>query len=123
MGEKVTQDLTFNTDSPPLALTSVFGEVQSIEKLSTIAGRIQVSQIGVSGVAEARDFVESSTLTLKGTTSNNVVTITKVYDVGDNSLFVDPTDTQAENVAFEVAADGFLDFTESNPFGDPSDNY
>ncbi len=122
-GEKVTQDLTFNTDSPPLALTSVFGEVQSIEKLSTIAGRIQVSQIGVSGVAEARDFVESSTLTLKGATSNNVVTITKVYDIGDNSLFVDPTDTQAENVAFEVAADGFLDFTESNPFGDPSDNY
>ena len=29
----------------------------------------------------------------------------------------------AENVAFEVSADGFLDFTESNPFGDPSDNY
>jgi len=88
-----------------------------------IAGRIQVSQIGVSGIAEARDFIASSTLTLKGDTSTNTVTITKVYDIGDNSAFVDPTDTQAENVAFEVAADGFLDFTESNPFGDPSDNY
>ena len=123
LGEKVTQDLTFNNASPPVALTSVFGEIQKIDKVSAIAGRIQVSQIGVSGVAEARDFIASSTLTLKGETSTNTVTITKVYDIGDNSAFVDPTDTQAENVAFEVAADGFLDFTEANPFGDPSDNF
>ena len=123
LGETVTQDLTFDNSAPPQALTSVFGEVQKIEKLSAIAGRIQVSHVGVSGVAEARDFIVSSTLTLKGGTSNNVVAISKVYDIGDNSAFVDPTDTQAENVAFEVAADGFLDFTESNPFGDPSDNY
>tara|TARA_R100000231_G_scaffold23766_1_gene22245 strand:+ start:902 stop:1855 length:954 start_codon:yes stop_codon:yes gene_type:complete len=123
LGEKVTQGLTFNNDNPPVALTSVFGEVQSIDKISDIAGRIQVSQIGVSGIAEARDFVASSTLTLKGETSLSTVTITKVYDIGDNSAFVDPTERNAENVAFEVAADGFLDFTEANPFGDPSDNY
>lgn len=121
-GEKVTQNLTFDSASPPAALTSVFGQVQKIEKISAISGRIQVSQIGVSGIAEARDFVASSTLTLTGTDSAKTVTITKVYDIGDNSIYVDPTDTQAENVAFEVESDGFLDFTESNPFGDPSDN-
>jgi len=121
--EKVTQDLTFNNESPPVALTSVFGEVQKIEKISPIAGRIQVSQIGVSGIDEARDFIVSSTLTLTGAESLQTVSITKVYDIGDNSALVDPTSSNSENVAFEVTADGFLDFTESNPFGDPSDNY
>ena len=121
--EKVTQDLTFNNESPPVALTSVFGEIQKIEKLSASAGRIQVSQIGVSGIDEARDFIVSSTLTLTGAESLQTVSITKVYDIGDNSALVDPTSSNSENVAFEVTADGFLDFTESNPFGDPSDNY
>jgi hypothetical protein len=121
--EKVTQDLTFNNESPPVALTSVFGEVQKLEKLSASAGRIQVSQIGVSGIDEARDFIVSSTLTLTGEESLQTVAITKVYDIGDNSALVDPTSSNSENVAFEVTADGFLDFTESNPFGDPSDNY
>jgi hypothetical protein len=121
--EKVTQDLTFNNESPPGALTSVFGEVQKLEKLSASAGRIQVSQIGVSGIDEARDFIVSSTLTLTGEESLQTVAITKIYDIGDNSALVDPTSSNSENVAFEVTADGFLDFTESNPFGDPSDNY
>ena len=121
--EKVTQDLTFNNESPPVALTSVFGEIQKIEKLSASAGRIQVSQIGVSGIDEARDFIVSSTLTLTGAESLQTVAITKIYDIGDNSALVDPTSSNSENVAFEVTADGFLDFTESNPFGDPSDNY
>ena len=121
--EKVTQDLTFNNESPPVALTSVFGEVQKLEKLSASAGRIQVSQIGVSGIDEARDFIVSSTLTLTGAESLQTVAITKIYDIGDNSALVDPTSSNSENVAFEVTADGFLDFTESNPFGDPSDNY
>ena len=120
-GELVTQNLTFNADGD--VLTSVFGTVQVVEKLSATGGRIQVSNIGVTGVAEARDFIVSSTLTLTGAESAKTVTITKVYDIGDNSPFVDPTDSQGENVAFEVAADGFLDFTEANPFGDPSDNF
>ena len=120
-GERVTQNLTFDSSDNPL--TSVFGTIQVLDKISNTAGRIQVSNIGVTGVAEARDFVVSSTLTLTGAESALTVPITKVYDIGDNSAFVDPTDSQGENVAFEVAADGFLDFTEANPFGDPSDTY
>ena len=120
-GERVTQNLTFDESGNPL--TSVFGTIQVIDKVSNTGGRIQVSNIGVTGVAEARDFVVSSTLTLTGTESTTTVTITKVYDIGDNSPFVDPTDSQASNITFEVEADGFLDFTETNPFGDPSDTY
>ena len=28
-----------------------------------------------------------------------------------------------QNVAFETLGDNFLDFTESNPFGDPSETF
>ena len=115
--EIITQILT---TSPA---TSVFGEVQTINKITTTTGRIGVSNVGVSGVAAARDFIASSTLTAVGGTSANTITITKVYDIGDNSIYVDPTDDQSGSLTFEVEADGFLDFTEANPFGDASDNY
>lgn len=116
-GEILTQVLT---TSPA---TSVFGEIQTITKMTNTTGRIGVSNIGVSGVAEARDFIASSTLSAVGGTSTNTITLTKVYDIGDNSIFVDPTDDQSGSLQFEIDADGFLDFTENNPFGDPSDNY
>ena len=45
-----------------------------------------------------------------------------VYDVSDNTQTF-TTDGAAENVAIELEADSFIDFTESNPFGDPSDTY
>ena len=116
-GEILTQILTTSPN------TSVFGEIQTITKLTTTTGRIGVSNIGVSGVAEARDFIVSSSLTAVGGTSTNTITLTKVYDIGDNSIYVDPTDDQSGSLQFEIDADGFLDFTENNPFGDPSDNY
>ena len=104
---------------------TVSAEVQTIDKLSTTAGRITVSNISVDGIAEARDFIVSSTIPIVGATSAVSSHITKIYDIGDTSFgaFVDPADGGAENIEFELSADSFLDFTESNPFGDPSDNY
>ena len=120
-GEQVKQILTVDGDGNEL--TSVFATVQKVVNVSATAGQIQVSQIGVNGVAEARDFLVSSTLPLKGQTSTLSCNISKVYDIGDNSILVDPTDSGGENVAFELEGDSFLDFTENNPFGDPSDNF
>jgi hypothetical protein len=104
---------------------TVSGEVQTVEHLSAIAGRITVSNIGVAGIAEARDFIVSTTIPIVGATSTTSGHITKVYDIGDtsSSAFIHPADGGAENVDFELSADSFLDFTESNPFGDPSDTY
>ena len=101
----------------------VSGEVQTIVKTSDITGSITVSNIGVAGIAEARDFIVSSTASLVGAISTTSCTITKIYDIGDNSENVFPSDGGADNVAFEIDADSFLDFTEANPFGDPSENY
>jgi len=102
---------------------TVFGEVQTVTKTSSTAGSITVSNIGVTGTTTATDFLVSSSIALVGGTSTTSCYITKIYDIGDNSENVMPSDGGAENVAFEVAADGFIDFTENNPFGDPSDTY
>ena len=104
---------------------TVSGEVQTVDHVSDIAGRITVSNIGVDGIAEARDFIVSSTIPIVGAESTVSSYITKVYDIGDTSFgaFIDPADGGGENIEFELSADSILDFTESNPFGDPSDNY
>ena len=102
---------------------TVSGEVQQRTKTSDIAGTYGISNIGVTGSAGvAKDFIVSSTAVLTGGTNSYTVTITKVYDVSDNTETF-TTDGAAENVAIELEADSFIDFTESNPFGDPSDTY
>jgi hypothetical protein len=103
---------------------TVSGEVQTVDHISQIAGRITVSNIGVSGIAEARDFLVSATVPLVGAESTLSAYITKVYDIGDTGFgaFIDPTGG-GDNVEFELSGDSILDFTESNPFGDPSENY
>ena len=102
---------------------TVSGEVQQRTKTSDIAGTYGISNIGVTGSAGvAKDFIVSSTAVLTGGTNSYTGTITKVYDVSDNTQTF-TTDGAAENVAIELEADSFIDFTESNPFGDPSDTY
>ena len=102
---------------------TVSGEVQQRTKTSDTAGTYGISNIGVTGsVGVAKDFIVSSTAVLTGGTNSYTGTITKVYDVSDNTQTF-TTDGAAENVAIELEADSFIDFTESNPFGDPSDTY
>ncbi len=100
----------------------VSGEVMSVTKAGTAGGTISVSNITVTGATTLTEF---TTRVLYGTESKNYVTVTKVYGIGDTSFDANfmPQDDSAENIAFELAGDTFLDFTESNPFGDPSETY
>ena len=114
-GEIVTQVISTN---PAI---SVYGEVQTVTKTSDLAASITVSNIGVTGSTEAKDFLVSNSVGLTGGESNNTCFITKVHGITDSTSF--PVDEQAMNYEFEVAGDNFIDFTESNPFGDPSETY
>ena len=114
-GEIVTQVISTN---PAI---SVYGEVQTVTKTSDIAASITVSNIGVTGSTEAKDFLVSNSVGLTGGESNNTCFITKIHGITDSTSF--PVDEQAMNYEFEVAGDNFIDFTESNPFGDPSETY
>ena len=114
-GEIVTQVISTNP------AVSVYGEVQTVTKTSDIAASITVSGIGVTGSTEEKEFFVSNTVGLTGSESNNTCFITKVHGITDSTSF--PADEQAMNYEFEVAGDNFIDFTESNPFGDPSETF
>ena len=123
-GEIVTQTLS--------AGITVFGTVQTITKTSDTAATISVSNIGTKDTTNAatatdaaREFVVSATGSannLVGSESANTCVITNVYTLADddtNNTFA--SDSQAKNVQFEIEGDNFIDFSESNPFGDPSE--
>tara|TARA_A100001011_G_scaffold394596_1_gene487363 strand:+ start:3157 stop:4104 length:948 start_codon:yes stop_codon:yes gene_type:complete len=120
-GEIVSQTLVAASGSTPAVIVS--GEVATITKTSDLLATISLSNINVTGSSgEARAFIVSNTLGLVGAESTNTCFINKIYGLTD-TINTFATDGGAENVAFEIAADGFLDFTETNPFGDPSETY
>ena len=83
---------------------------------------ITIINVGVTGSSgEMREFAVSDTLGLVGSESTNTCFITNLFGVEEIGSF--SLDGQSQNYAFEIEADGFLDFTESNPFGDPSETY
>jgi len=115
LGETVTQVIS---TSPAV---SVYGEIQTLTKTSDIAATISVSNIGVTGSTDAKDFFVSGSVGIVGSESLRTCFITDINNVADAEAF--PSDNQAENYGFEIEADGFLDFTETNPFGDVSETY
>jgi hypothetical protein len=122
LGETVTQTIVeANGDVPAI---EIYGEVQTVTKTSDTVASISVSNIGVKNSEIARDFSVSLTKPLVGSTTGNICYITKVYNVADNdpnNVFA--SDSLAKNTAFEFEGDSILDFSESNPFGDPSETY
>lgn len=119
VGETVSQIIS---TGPTVTVT---GEIQTIIKTSDIAADISVSNIGVTGSeGQGKNFLVSPTLGLVGGTSSNTCYITDIVTIGDkDDANTFASDGQAENVHFEIEGDNFIDFTESNPFGDPSETY
>jgi len=120
-GEVVSQTLVEAVTGVSAAII-VTGTVSSVNKLSNTTATITVINVGVTGSSgEMREFTVSATIGLVGAESANTCFITNTADVADVDSFA--LDGQSQNYAFELEADGFLDFTESNPFGDPSETY
>ena len=118
VGEIVRQTV----DSSVTPNVIVFGEVQQRTKSSDILSKLWVSNIGTTGSTSAKTFTQGGTIT--GDTSTYSGIIFKVYsDVTDTTGNSWAADEQAQNTDFEIDADGFIDFSESNPFGDPSETY
>jgi hypothetical protein len=128
-GETISQELVGPSANysagPPVVGTPaiiVSGEVSSVDKLSSISADITVINVGVTGTdGEMREFVASNLLPVVGNESTNECIITNVHGVEEAGSFA--LDGNAQNYSFEIEADGFLDFTETNPFGDPSETY
>tara|TARA_R110000764_G_scaffold68398_3_gene141884 strand:+ start:5068 stop:6018 length:951 start_codon:yes stop_codon:yes gene_type:complete len=122
IGETVTQTVATGI--------TVFGEVQTIIKTSDTAATISVSNIGTKDTTNAatatdsfRDFLLTSgsagfSTNLVGSETGFTCALTNIL-LGQSF----PDDSQAKNVQIEAVADNFIDFSESNPFGDPSETY
>ena len=118
VGETITQTIATGVN--------VFGEVASRTKSSSTTSQIYVANIGSSNTdGDYKTFVVDATKPLTGSENNYTATITQIYDsIADNtSGRVMVTDDGSQNLDFEVSADNFIDFSESNPFGDPSETY
>lgn len=90
------------------------GEVQLIDKVSTAIAQIGLSNISTTGSNKPEDFVVGNTLT--GSETENVVTITKIYGLGDAEFL--STDGNANNSVYKNEVENIIDFSESNPFGE-----
>ena len=120
VGEIVKQVITPAVGETPAV--EVFGEVQQRQKPSNILSKLWISNIGTTGSTDPKTFTVGGTLT--GVTSGYTGTIATVYsDVTNQSGTSWAADEESQNVDFEITADGFIDFSESNPFGDPSETY
>ena len=101
----------------------VRGEVIDRTKSSDTISQISVGYIEVTNSdGKVKEFIASNSIPLVGETSGFTSYITKVYGLTDTTQTFD-TDGGSQNVDFENFADGFIDFSETNPFGDPSETF
>jgi len=120
IGEIVQQTVGVNDAGKDIV---VKGEVQNRTKSSDTISQIGVSNIEVTNSdGVAKEFIVSNSAPMVGSINTFTAYVTKVYGLTDTTETFD-TDGASQNVEFELEADGFIDFSETNPFGDPSETY
>lgn len=101
---------------------TISAEVAQRTKVSSTLETLYLTNITVVGATTYKEFTLNGTVT--GAANSYTGTISTLYnDVTDATGTAWGSDEQAQNVDFELSADGFLDFSEANPFGDPSETY
>jgi len=117
LGERVTQDtgLTYETTVGAVTTTNtlyVEGEVAAYEKVTSSTSTLTVVAVrGVDG--SDREFFVDGTARIIGDDSAGSGLITAISaDDLENDVY-------ADNYEFEVEGDSIIDFSESNPFGEP----
>jgi len=122
IGEDVKQVLVPAAGGNPAQ--EIYGKILKIDKESpTAAYKIAIGGISTNTGEFAKFRVTTgATDKLIGLTSGAQWNITVAYEIDNtqtNLTFVNNAQG-AQNRAMEVTADTIIDFTESNPFGDPS---
>jgi hypothetical protein len=118
--EEVQQFVGYDTNNNPIF---VYGDLASVEFTGGLASVILVNQIRSSD-NKPRNFQESGIgdaaieRRIVGMTSGATYIIEVAGDAKDL-----PNDPNAQNSNFEEFGDTILDFSESNPFGEPGGEY
>ena len=114
--EDVRQLVGYNEDGTPIYVTGNIGEV---DYLSAVSATITVNQLNSS--SNVGRFIVSSNnpeRRLEGLTSGAIWGVA-FADATDTM----PNDPDADNKNFETEGDSILDFSETNPFGEPGGTY
>jgi hypothetical protein len=114
-GERVTQDTgTTTTDIPPVPIY-IEGEVAAFERASSSAVPSTLTLVGVRGTdGTDRTFYIDASERITGDDSGVAWVITDIHEERDLD-----NDTYADNNDFEIEGDAVIDFSETNPFGEP----
>lgn len=120
-GEEVQQFVGYDTNNQPIF---VYADLAGIESFSAgLAATITVNQIRssdnkpryfqASGIGDAAQ--ERKLIGMKSGASYLIIEAVNAIDL--------PNDPNAQNKDFEEFGDDILDFSESNPFGEPGEQY
>jgi len=112
-----------------IAAVKITGEIATFDETREAAGlvtrqaRIQVVDVQ-SSLGDTKTFLPTDLSNNIGkithlTDANNDWSIVTVYKVGSDGFDI-PNEPLSQNEDFETEADSIIDFSESNPFGDPS---
>jgi hypothetical protein len=98
--------------------SGIFGEAELLQYEHTTNGSIATFGTLTFNDGEFHTLTVGTELT--GQTSGTTSTVTSVIDLndGDAALFVN--DDLTQNSSFDIIGNDYIDFSESNPFGDPS---
>jgi hypothetical protein len=98
--------------------SGIFGEAELLQYEHTTNGSIATFGTLTFNDGEFHTLTVGTELT--GQTSGTTSTVTSVVDLndGDAALFVN--DDLTQNSSFDIIGNDYIDFSESNPFGDPS---
>ena len=113
-------------DIPAVKITgeiATFEETRAAAGLITRQARIEIVDVQ-SSLGDTKTFLPTNLSNNIGkithlTDANNNWSIITVYKVGSAGFDI-PNEPLAQNENFETEADSIIDFSESNPFGDPS---
>jgi len=92
----------------------VTGRVVSYETIDATSKKLFVTGWATTD----SKYHEFTTSVIDGNTSGAQWTVTDVYNIDDPIANKALNDPQSRNQEFEVEAEGIIDFSESNPFGD-----
>lgn len=114
IGEDVYQQFGLDSNNQPIR---VIAEVARVNRQPTNT-KVDLVQVG-STDSTIREFTVNGNMVATGDNETWQIQVVHDIDTTDASAFMN--DDTADNREFEIAGDSIIDFSETNPFGDPSE--
>ena len=112
VGERITQKFANGVE--------VSAEVADVNWINMMQRKVSVINVQTTD-GEYHEFVSGVRIKSDSGSSWNVVELYGISNPYVDETF--PESQQAQNRDFEIQANGIIDFSEQNPFGDPSESY